>query len=118
MNQISAVFIQKMTSQGAYRCIFEVKITTILLKMKTVIALILFLSLTTVSFAQTTAVSAQETQISNVIKENTTVVKKATATSKMQRRVKKLNHKKSNQIISIKAYRKSLNVKVKTVKLC
>ena len=86
--------------------------------MKTAIALIVFLSLTTVSFAQSTAVSAPKTQVSNVIKENTTAVKKATTTSKMQRRVKKLNHKKSNQNISIKAYRKSLNVKVKTVKLC
>lgn len=86
--------------------------------MKTAIALIVFLSLTTVSFAQSAAVPAQKTEISNVIKENTTAVKKATTTSKMQRRVKKLNHKKSNQIISIKAYRKSLNVKVKTVKLC
>ena len=86
--------------------------------MKTAIALIVFLSLTTVSFAQSTAVSAPKTQVSNVIKENTTAGKKATTTSKMQRRVKKLNHKKSNQIISIKAYRKSLNVKVKTVKLC
>ena len=76
--------------------------------MKTAIALIVFLSLTTVSFAQSTAVSAPKTQVSNVIKENTTAVKKATTTSKMQRRVKKLNHKKSNQIISIKAYRKSL----------
>lgn len=86
--------------------------------MKTVIALIVFLSLTTVSFSQTSTVSSQETEISNVIKENSTLVRKATTSSKMQRRVKKLNHKKSNQIISIKAYRKSLNVKVKTVKLC
>lgn len=85
--------------------------------MKTLIALIVFLSFTTISLAQTNTVSSQETQISNVVKENTTVVKKAT-TTKMQRRVKKLNHKKSNEIISIKAYRKSLNVKVKTVKLC
>lgn len=86
--------------------------------MKTIITLIIFLSLSSLSFAQDVNSVSQDTQLSEVIKENKTVVKKATAFSNMQRRVKKLNQKKSNEIISIKAYRKSLNVKVKTVKLC
>jgi len=86
--------------------------------MKTVIALIFFLSLTSFSFAQSSEVVSQNSELSVEAKETLTAVKKANTTSKMQIKVKKLNQKKSNQIISIKAYRKSLNVKVKIVKLC
>lgn len=86
--------------------------------MKALTILIIFLSFSTISLAQSTNTASEDTQISQVIKENTVVVKKASASTKMQRKVKNLNQKKSNAIISIKAYRKSLNIKVKTVKLC
>lgn len=86
--------------------------------MKALTILIIFLSFSTFSLAQSTNTASEDTQISQVIKENTVVVKKASASTKMQRKVKNLNQKKSNAIISIKAYRKSLNIKVKTVKLC
>ena len=86
--------------------------------MKALTILIIFLSFSTISLAQSTNTASEDTQISQVFKENTAVVIKATASTKMQRKVKNLNQKKSNAIISIKAYRKSLNIKVKTVKLC
>ncbi|WP_047548256.1 hypothetical protein [Psychroserpens sp. Hel_I_66] len=71
----------------------------------------------------------QETN--KVIKNNDTtetVIEKALETkdikeetvssSSMKQQVLKLNKKKSTEIISIKAYRKSLQIKVKTIKLC
>tara|TARA_B100000809_G_scaffold245968_1_gene273451 strand:- start:146 stop:418 length:273 start_codon:yes stop_codon:yes gene_type:complete len=50
---------------------------------------------------------------------NTTEIKTVTVSgSAMKAKVLKLNRKKSIEIISIRAYRKSLQIKVKTVKLC
>lgn len=43
---------------------------------------------------------------------------KDTAEAKIKAEVNGMNYKKSNDIISIKAYRKSLQIKVKEVKLC
>jgi hypothetical protein len=43
---------------------------------------------------------------------------KTSISSELKAKVLKINRKKSNEIISIKAYRKSLQIKVKTVKLC
>jgi hypothetical protein len=54
----------------------------------------------------------------NQNKEAVLDIDKTNSASKMQKKVLKLNHKKSNEIISIKAYRRSLNIKVKTVKIC
>ena len=86
--------------------------------MKTTIALIIFLSFASFSFAQTSDVLEQNDEIVNVIKDNTTEARKASTSSRLKSKVKKISNKKSNEIISIKAYRKSLHVKVKTVKLC
>jgi len=58
-----------------------------------------------------------ETVIEKTIE--TPAVKNETASSSlMKAKALKLNRKKSTEIISIKAYRKSLQIKVKTVKLC
>ena len=58
-----------------------------------------------------------ETVIEKTIE--TEAIKLETASSStMKAKVLKLNRKKSTEIISIKAYRKSLQIKVKTVKLC
>ena len=58
-----------------------------------------------------------ETVIEKTIE--TKAIKLETASSSaMKAKVLKLNRKKSTEIISIKAYRKSLQIKVKTVKLC
>lgn len=92
--------------------------------MKKGLFIIVFLTLSLVSFAQ------QDTEVKqNVIVENeiervdaTQLIKPEATTTKAYSRVKatvlKMNRKKSNEIISIKAYRKSLQIKVKTVKLC
>jgi hypothetical protein len=54
----------------------------------------------------------------NVIKLKSSTEKKTKLSSKVSTKVKRLTNKKSNDLISIKAYRRSLNVKVKTLKLC
>jgi hypothetical protein len=41
-----------------------------------------------------------------------------TAEAKFRAKAKDMNYKKSNDIISVKAYRKSLQIKVKEVKIC
>lgn len=58
-----------------------------------------------------------ETVIEKTIK--TPEIKQETASSSaMKAKVLKLNRKKSTEIISVRAYRKSLQIKVKTIKLC
>jgi len=54
----------------------------------------------------------------NFSEKNAKSKTKASNYSKIRAKVIRLNHKKSNDIISIKAYRKSLHIKVKTVILC
>ncbi|WMI69374.1 hypothetical protein [Mangrovimonas sp. YM274] len=56
--------------------------------------------------------SASKTENNKDIKDNTELK----STIKMQ--VLDLNYKKSNDIISVKAYKKSLQIKAKTIKLC
>lgn len=56
--------------------------------------------------------SASKTKNNKDIKDNTELK----STIKMQ--VLDLNYKKSNDIISVKAYKKSLQIKAKTIKLC
>ena len=58
-----------------------------------------------------------ETVIEKTIETNT-IKQETVSSSAMKAKVLKLNRKKSTEIISIKAYRKSLQIKVKTVKLC
>lgn len=84
------------------------------------LVIILFLTLPLATFAQSEIATSDvnvETVDSNK-EEVKTVIKNTAASIKIKAEVINLNHKKSNDIISIKAYRKSLQVKVKTVKLC
>ena len=90
--------------------------------MKNLVLIFVFLVFTTLSFAQ-----GNEVVVSNDItikkelnadaKTNTNK-EEAVSNSVIKNQLMKLNHKKSNEIISIKAYRKSLQIKTKTVKLC
>jgi hypothetical protein len=86
--------------------------------MKKVLVIILFFTASLAGFAQQDIVSNIETELVENDKAEKPKVKKASAYSKAQAKVIRINHKKSNEIISIKAYRKSLQIKVKTKKLC
>ncbi|MFT4804532.1 MAG: hypothetical protein ACJAZK_001499 [Psychroserpens sp.] len=58
-----------------------------------------------------------ETVIEKTLETNG-INQETVSSSTMKAKVLKLNRKKSSEIISIKAYRKSLQIKVKTIKLC
>ncbi|MEF3078490.1 hypothetical protein [Winogradskyella poriferorum] len=86
--------------------------------MKKGLVILAFLTMSLAGFAQQDVVSNVETELVETIKPEKPEVAKATISAKAKAKVLRLNHKKSNEIISIKAYRKSLQIKVKTVKLC
>jgi hypothetical protein len=86
--------------------------------MKKGLIIILFLTMSLAGFAQQDVVANTETELV-VSKEAVKVeVKKVSVSAKTKAKVLRINRKKSNEIISIKAYRKSLQIKVKTKKLC
>lgn len=85
--------------------------------MKNLILLIVFLTLTLVGFSQSEKpVSNDATELVVLKKLEEGTPRKARA-SRNPKHIK-VNYKKSNDIISIKAYRKSLRDKVRRVKLC
>lgn len=86
--------------------------------MKKGLVILVFLTMSLAGFAQQDVVSNVETELVETIMSEKPEVAKATISAKAKAKVLKLNHKKSNEIISIKAYRKSLQIKVKTKKLC
>ncbi|WP_243473148.1 MULTISPECIES: hypothetical protein [Winogradskyella] len=86
--------------------------------MKKGLVILAFLTMSLAGFAQQDVVSNVETELVETIKSEKPEVAKATISAKAKAKVLRMNHKKSNEIISIKAYRKSLQIKVKTVKLC
>ncbi|WP_299523256.1 hypothetical protein [Winogradskyella sp.] len=86
--------------------------------MKKGLVIILFLTMSLAGFAQQDVVSNVETELVETVKADKPEVKKTLISAKVKAKVLKINRKKSNEIISIKAYRKSLQIKVKTVKLC
>lgn len=86
--------------------------------MKKVCAIIVFLTVSALSFGQDATASALGNERENETKLEQPVAKKATLTTQMKAKALRINRKKSNDLISIKAYRKSLQIKVKTVKLC
>ena len=86
--------------------------------MKKCLVIILFLTMSLAGFAQQEIVSNVETELVETVKADKPEAKKAMISAKIKAKVLKINRKKSNEIISIKAYRKSLQIKVKTVKLC
>lgn len=86
--------------------------------MKKGLFIILFLTMSLAGFAQQDTVVNNDTEISNAPKAKKVETTESKSYSAIKADVIKLNRKKSNEIISIKAYRKSLQIKVKTVKLC
>lgn len=86
--------------------------------MKNALIIIFFLTMSLTGFAQQDVTVNNETELV----ETTTIVKSETSaiavSAEIKAKVLKLNRKKSKEIISIKAYRKSLQIKTKTVKLC
>jgi len=90
--------------------------------MKKVLITLVILVAPFVAIAQneTTNTPAEEviTVTSTQEEVKTEVASSETAQAKFKAQVYDMNYKKSNDIISIKAYRKSLQVKVKEVKLC
>lgn len=86
--------------------------------MKKGLVIILFLTMSLAGFAQQDAVSTVETEQVETVKAEKPEAQKTVLSAKIKAKVIRINRKKSNEIISIKAYRKSLQIKVKTVKLC
>ncbi|MEY8849775.1 hypothetical protein AB9K26_13230 [Psychroserpens sp. XS_ASV72] len=92
--------------------------------MKKVLTILVFVLVPVLSFAQenTSDIKGNDNTAETVI-ENSIEVKETknttnNATSAVKAQVIKLNRKKSTEIISIKAYRKSLHIKVKEVVVC
>lgn len=86
--------------------------------MKKGLVLILFLTLSLAGFAQQDNVANNETELIESVTLEKPVAKKAKISAKAKAKFLKINRKKNNEIISIKAYRKSLQIKTKTKKLC
>jgi len=89
--------------------------------MKTVLTI---LAITLLPFLSTGQEANTEANNSNTIetvieKSETQIIKnETTAASTIKAQIIKINRKKSTDIISIKAYRKSLHIKVKEVRVC
>jgi len=86
--------------------------------MKNALIFLLFLTVSFTGFAQQNVTAHTENEIVETVKVEKVESKTIEASAKIKAKVLKMNRKKSNEIISIKAYRKSLQIKVKTVKLC
>lgn len=86
--------------------------------MKKGLIIILFLTMSLAGFAQQDVAGINDTEVVETSKVEKAEAEKANISAEFKAKVLKINHKKSNEIISIKAYRKSLQIKVKTVKLC
>ncbi len=86
--------------------------------MKKGLAIILFLTMSLAGFAQQDVVVNNETELVINTKAVKLEAKTINVSAKVKAKVLKMNRKKSTEIISIKAYRKSLPIRVKNVKLC
>jgi hypothetical protein len=86
--------------------------------MKKGLVIILFLTISLAGFAQQDVVSNNETELVESSKKVKPKTNSVDISARVKAKVLRMNRKKSNEIISIKAYRKSLQIKVKTVKLC
>jgi len=91
--------------------------------MKKVLIILVILIAPFVVVAQESATSTSSEETINVVTSSQEEVKapvstKETAQVKFKAQANDINYKKSNDIISIKAYRKSLQIKIKEVKLC
>lgn len=86
--------------------------------MKKGLVIILFLTMSLAGFAQQDLAGNNETKLVETAKEVKPETNKVNISAEVKAKVLKMNRKKSTEIISIKAYRKSLQIRVKTVKLC
>ena len=90
--------------------------------MKTVLTILAITMLPFLSIGQEANTDTKNSDtIETVIEKNneTQIIKsETTAASVIKAQVLKINRKKSTDIISIKAYRKSLRIKVKSVRIC
>ena len=88
--------------------------------MKKVLIIIVLMSLPLLSIGQAPVSTEGNSTIETTIeKESATEVQEKTVLkSETKAQVLDLNYKKSIDIISIKAYRQSLQIKVKTIKMC
>lgn len=86
--------------------------------MKNGLFILLFLTMSFTGFAQQNVIVNNETELVETKKAEKPEAKTIDISASVKAKVLKMNRKKSNEIISIKAYRKSLQIKVKTVKLC
>ncbi|WP_299333691.1 hypothetical protein [uncultured Psychroserpens sp.] len=90
--------------------------------MKKVLTILAFTMLPLLSVGQDTNVDIKNNDTVETVIEKTTetqnIKKETTSNSAAKAQLLKINRKKSSEIISIKAYRKSLQIKVKTIKLC
>jgi len=94
-----------------------------ILVMKKVLIILVILTAPFLTVAQNnTSTTVTETSItvtaSTQEEVKTDVSAQETAEAKFRAKAKDMNYKKSNDIISVKAYRKSLQIKVKDIKLC
>jgi hypothetical protein len=93
--------------------------------MKKVLILIMLVALPSITFGQnttSTATTNEDTkttvETSVEVKETIEVKTKDALSFDAKAQVLNLNHAKSNDLISIKAYKKSLQIKVKEIKSC
>ena len=86
--------------------------------MKKGLIILAFLTMSLAGFAQQEVAVNTNVNLIETVKAEKPEAKKSVISAKVKAKVLKINRKKSNEIISIKAYRKSLQIKVKTVKLC
>ena len=90
--------------------------------MKKLVLLIALLSLPIISISQEKKTTVtNDISLDKVVKntyETKTSKENDNSTAIFKAKLIELNYRKSNDIISIKAYRKSLQIKVKTIKLC
>ncbi|WP_370003364.1 hypothetical protein, partial [Winogradskyella sp.] len=69
--------------------------------MKKVLVIILFLTMSLAGFAQQDVTSSFETELIETVKAEKPEAKKASISARTKAKVLKMNHKKSNEIISI-----------------
>jgi hypothetical protein len=90
--------------------------------MKKALTILAFTMLPLLSMGQDTTIDIKNNDTAETVIVNTEetqkIKKETTSTSAAKAQSLKINRKKSSDIISIKAYRKSLQIKVKTIKLC
>ncbi|QNK77262.1 hypothetical protein [Winogradskyella undariae] len=92
--------------------------------MKNGLIILFFLTMSFTGFAQQDVIVNNKTELvetAKTIKSETLETSEtinASISAKVKAKVLKMNRKKSNEIISIKAYRISLQIKVKTIKTC